>query len=153
MLHIGLTFICMKRFITFSTGFIVILLFAISCGDQSQSVTTTGAGMVDGDSSAVYTVSVDELKIMLDSSQTDIIIDVRTPEETAEGMIKGAMQIDVRSNFFENHISALDKERSYVVYCRSGKRSSKAVEIMQKQGFTHLINVEGGYLAWLELEK
>ncbi len=109
--------------------------------------------MVDGDSSAVYTVSVDELKIMLDSSQTDIIIDVRTPEETAEGMIKGAMQIDVRSNFFENHISALDKERSYVVYCRSGKRSSKAVEIMQKQGFTHLINVEGGYLAWLELEK
>ena len=44
----------------------------------------------------------------------------------------------------------LDKKKSYFVYCRSGKRSYSACEIMKELGFTNLYNLESGYLDWVE---
>ena len=73
-----------------------------------------------------------------------VVIDVRTPQEYAEGHLQGATNIDVQSGSFEQQVSALETGSNYVVYCRSGNRSARAVELMTKLGFQHV--VDGGGL-------
>ena len=85
-------------------------------------------------------------KIMKDKEV--IILDVRTPAEFAEGAIKGAINIDVSASNFKEKVSTLDKEKSYLVYCRSGMRSVKACNIMSENGYRQLFNLLGGYQAW-----
>ena len=77
-----------------------------------------------------------------------IILDVRTPAEFAEGAIKGAINIDVNASNFKEKVSTLDKEKSYLIYCRSGMRSVKACNIMSENGYRQLFNLLGGYQAW-----
>lgn len=76
------------------------------------------------------------------------IIDVRTPGETAQGMITGAREIDINDPAFQKKIAALDKNKPVLVYCRSGGRSGRAMEIMGKLGFKEVYNLSGGILAW-----
>lgn len=78
-----------------------------------------------------------------------IVIDVRTEEEIAEGIIPGASVFaDINSPEFEKKIETLDKSKTYIVYCRSGARSSRAAETMLKKGFTHVYNLKGGISNW-----
>ncbi len=93
-------------------------------------------------------ITIDELHEILDTDHDYIILDVRTPEETADGKIAAAQEADVKSTEFTEQLSALDKDKKYIVYCRSGKRSTKACRIMAEHGFEHLLNVKGGYLAY-----
>jgi len=92
-------------------------------------------------------VSVDEAKTIM-AQQNTRILDVRTPEEVQQGYIDGAYKFDVLAPGFEDSIKGLDKEKTYVVYCRSGGRSVKASNIMLKLGFKDVVNMEGGYTAW-----
>ena len=85
-------------------------------------------------------------KIMTDKEA--IILDVRTPAEFAQGAIKGAINIDVNASNFKEKVSTLDKEKSYLIYCRSGMRSVKACNIMSENGYRQLFNLLGGYQAW-----
>lgn len=76
------------------------------------------------------------------------ILDVRRPEEFAEGHVKGAVLLDVLNEAtFDEGLKKLDKARHYYVYCRSGKRSHIAAIKMLKQGFT-VVEMEGGFLNW-----
>jgi rhodanese-related sulfurtransferase len=77
-----------------------------------------------------------------------ITLDVRTPGEFNEGHIEGALLVDFESGNFENEIAALDKTKTYAVYCRSGSRSGQAVKIMSDAGFTNLYNLNGGVIDW-----
>ena len=77
-----------------------------------------------------------------------ISLDVRTAQEFAEGHLKNAININVESGNFENEIANLDKTATYAVYCRSGRRSAVAVDLMQKAGFTNLFNLDGGVIDW-----
>jgi phage shock protein E len=76
------------------------------------------------------------------------ILDVRTPDEISEGYIEGAQFVDFYREDFKIEIDSLNKEFAYAVYCRSGKRSGKAIEIMQQAGFHNLFNLEGGIIDW-----
>ncbi|WP_175955603.1 rhodanese-like domain-containing protein [Schaalia sp. Marseille-Q2122] len=72
-----------------------------------------------------------------DTPASDLtIIDVRTPEEYAEGHLEGAINIDIYAEDFERQIKALDPSGNYAVYCRSGNRSGQAVSFMEGAGFT-----------------
>jgi len=71
------------------------------------------------------------------------LIDVRTPSEFAAGHLEGAQNIDVQSATFDQQIAGLDKNASYVVYCRSGNRSAAAVSQMEAAGFTNLQDAGG----------
>ncbi len=62
------------------------------------------------------------------------VIDVRTPEEHAEGHIEGTALIDARSEDFDDLVADLDPGGSYVVYCRTGNRSADAAERMRAEG-------------------
>lgn len=68
------------------------------------------------------------------------VIDVRTPQEYADGHLEGAQNIDVQSSTFTAQVGALPKDASYVIYCRSGNRSAAAVAQMQEMGFTTLLD-------------
>lgn len=72
-----------------------------------------------------------------------VILDVRTPEEFAEGHLEGAININYRDSNFAKNVVSLDHDAQYIVYCRSGNRSGKSIEIMQQQGFTQLYNAGG----------
>src|SRR3990170_8831789 len=76
------------------------------------------------------------------------VLDVRTPEEYAEGHIDGATLIDFYEPDFANRIAELDRSAAYVVYCRSGNRSGQAVSLMKEQGFTAVNDLDGGVTAW-----
>jgi len=69
-----------------------------------------------------------------------VVIDVRTPSETALGILEGAVEIDLNSPLFGNAIEHLDRSVAYVVYCRSGYRSGVAVNVMKGLGFPNPIN-------------
>jgi phage shock protein E len=77
-----------------------------------------------------------------------VTVDVRTPGEFMTGHIQGAQNIDFESGNFENEISALDKDGTYAVYCRSGNRSGQAVAIMHDAGFHNVYNLNGGIIDW-----
>jgi rhodanese-related sulfurtransferase len=82
------------------------------------------------------------------AEQGIVTLDVRTPGEFNEGHIEGAQLIDFQSGNFENEIAALDKGKTYAVYCRSGNRSGQAVKVMREAGFKNLYNLNGGVIDW-----
>ncbi|MBL6448432.1 rhodanese-like domain-containing protein [Fulvivirga sp. 29W222] len=77
-----------------------------------------------------------------------VVLDVRTPAETQDGVIPGYKMINLMSPDFMDEIKKLDKDKIYLVYCRSGNRSGQACNIMADQGFTKLYNLVGGIGAW-----
>ena len=77
-----------------------------------------------------------------------IIIDVRTPEEFATGHIENAINIDFRSESFEDSINELDKNKTYLVYCRTANRSRSAVNIMEELDFNEIYHMLGGIVQW-----
>lgn len=76
------------------------------------------------------------------------LLDVRTPNEVAAGVIDQPIVIDFLGGTFEQEVAKLDRSKTYYVYCRSGKRSVGACETMAALGFKSLVNLEGGILAW-----
>ncbi|MBK9254056.1 MAG: hypothetical protein IPM42_01070 [Saprospiraceae bacterium] len=78
-----------------------------------------------------------------------MVLDVRTPEELIEtGRIKYSQNINFLADDFEQRINQLDKEKTYFLYCRSGKRSFNAMEVMKKNGFKKLVMLDGGISRW-----
>jgi len=75
------------------------------------------------------------------------VLDVRTAEEVSEGKIPNAINIDFYSNTFEQQASKLDKNKTILVYCRSGRRSAGAAEVLAKKGYK-VINLDGGITNW-----
>lgn len=70
-----------------------------------------------------------------------VVIDVRTPGEFAEGHLAGAINLDVESGAFEQGLSELDPSQSYIVYCRSGRRSAIATALMADRGFADVADL------------
>jgi len=74
-----------------------------------------------------------------------VVVDVRTPEEVAEGYISGASHfINFYGDDFQTKIKSLDSTKTYVMYCRSGGRSGKAAQFMIDNGFKNVFNLAGG---------
>jgi rhodanese-related sulfurtransferase len=113
--------------------FVCFLSTLIACKSQPQQTITK--------------VDVTEFseRITIDNIQ---LVDVRTPEEYAEGHIENALLINFKSDDFEEKIQELDKDKPVYVYCKSGNRSGQASEIMKELGFKQIIDLDGGYSAW-----
>lgn len=77
-----------------------------------------------------------------------IILDVRTPEEYGGGHISEAVNLDYKSDSFRDVINLFEKDRDYLVYCHSGKRSAGAIEAMRELGFRTVFHYSGGFLSW-----
>lgn len=92
----------------------------------------------------LITVGVEEFAQIV--TQDDVrLVDVRTPEEFAEGHLAGAENIDVKAAGFAERIKGI--EGTVAVYCRGGRRSLAAAEQLAAQG-CRVYNLDGGILAW-----
>jgi len=79
------------------------------------------------------------------------IIDVRTPEEIALGKVSpDALELDYYDPTFTTKVAELDRSTTYGVYCRSGRRSGEVVSLMKELGFTSVLDLAGGEIAWRE---
>jgi rhodanese-related sulfurtransferase len=79
-----------------------------------------------------------------------VLLDIRTPEEFTEARIDGAVNIDFYAPDFAEQIADLDRDTTYVVYCRSGNRSGQAMELFRDLEFNDVHEIGGGILAWLD---
>jgi rhodanese-related sulfurtransferase len=77
-----------------------------------------------------------------------IIIDVRTADEYNAERIEGAININSSASDFSSQLDMLDKDKIYLLYCRSGNRSGNAQDTMEGLGFTEVYNMSGGINAW-----
>ena len=85
----------------------------------------------------------------LKGDENAVILDVRTANEVAEGMIPNALHLDIyKGQEFIDELEKLDKNKNYYVYCRSGNRSGQACSIMNQIGFDSAYNLMGGMLEW-----
>ena len=82
------------------------------------------------------------------ASEKYLLIDVRTAEEFAAGHIQGAINIDYYSADFSNQIEKIGKEKPVLLYCRSGNRSAKSMQMMYEMGFVEVKHLDGGIKAW-----
>jgi adenylyltransferase/sulfurtransferase len=96
----------------------------------------------------VNEISALELKEKLDRKDDFILLDVRRPDELQICRIEQAMHIEMTD--VPNHIDQLDKDKEYVIMCRSGARSMQILAYLQKNEFTNLTNLKGGILGWAE---
>lgn len=93
-------------------------------------------------------VDATTFKKLIDEKKS-VLIDLRTDDELKnKGYIKGATQIDYFKKDAEAIISKLDKKKTYLIYCAGGGRSGECAELMQKQGFTHIVNLGKGFDDW-----
>jgi len=98
------------------------------------------------DAEPVAEIGAGELKRRLDAGEPLEIIDVREPREWALCRIEGARLLPLGS--LAEHVHELDPARTYVLQCRSGVRSAKALGLLHQAGFSRLLNLRGGILAW-----
>ncbi len=122
--------------------------FALSCQSQQSPPAATDNTATPTSSGAPFTnLSNAEFKAMMGGSDV-VLLDVRTPAETAQGKIDGAMEINISSPDFASKIAELDKDKTYLVYCRSGARSARACNMMADAGFGKLYNLSTGFMNW-----
>jgi len=74
-------------------------------------------------------------------SSVTAVIDVRTPEELAEGHLEGAENLNFEGTSFAADIAKLETAGTYIVYCRSGNRAGKALVAMQQIGIQNVTNL------------
>jgi rhodanese-related sulfurtransferase len=112
-------------------------------------VTTACGGGTATVEQVVETVSPERASEIIDGGDA-VVLDIRTPEEFAEARLAGAVNIDFYADDFEDRLAELDRGTDYVVYCRTGNRTSTAREIMRQLGFESVHEIDGGIVNWYE---
>lgn len=122
---------------------LIIATFAFtSCANNN----TKGTG---SETHSFQSVSVEEFAKCITDTVNIVLVDVRTAEEFSEGHIEGATNIDVKRDDFEAISNAqLPKDKTIAVYCRSGRRSKTASEILVTNGFK-VVELDSGYNGWV----
>ena len=93
-------------------------------------------------------ISIDESKKLINDGEVTLILDVRNEDEFAKGHLKNAIQIPVKE--LKENLSDIEKfkDELVLVYCRSGKRSAEAVDILKENGFKNLVHMKDGISKW-----
>ncbi len=122
-----------------------------ACGgdDGDSSDPGDAAEQPASDATGIRVVTPQDAAATIADPPADLVIlDVRTPEEFAEGHVEGAVLLDFYREDFAEQLAALDPDVSYVLYCRSGNRSGQTRALMSDLGFTDVEDVEGGIVNW-----
>lgn len=130
--------------LTLSASLIIGVVLVGGCtGDETQTVTET---------QIIEVVTPQEAFNMIESNRNNpdfVIIDIRTPEEFAEGYIEGAINIDYYSETFEDELDSIDKNKMYLIYCEWGNRSGATLATMEGLKFMEVYDIKSGIEAWL----
>jgi rhodanese-related sulfurtransferase len=124
---------------TFKMFFVFISLMLYSCQNDAQT----------GSSTNVEILSLEQFKSKIEKSNEVQILDVRTPDEWAGGVVKNAKQINIYdANFMEKVQKEFSKDKPVVVYCQAGVRSKEAAKKLKDSGYKSVYDFSGGYAAW-----
>ncbi|MCE9514418.1 MAG: rhodanese-like domain-containing protein [Mycobacterium sp.] len=126
---------------------LVICALVVAGGLTGCSASTSASTRATASDSGPARVGTGEFAAVIEQPGTQII-DVRTPEEFADGHIAGAVNIPVQQPDFATRIAALDPNTTYAVYCRSGNRSQPAVAAMEEAGITTIYELDSGTKGW-----
>ena len=135
---------------------IVITLLLSSCSDDisnktaiTDSINTTQVEETIAKKNNFVNVWIDDFKIEL-AKKDSVLIDLRTlPELEQSWVIEWAINIDYYGSDFREKLNSLDKEKKYLIYCRSGSRSWKTFWLMKSLWFTNVYNFTGSMNSWL----
>jgi len=100
----------------------------------------------------VQNIKVSETEAVINQENV-VVLDVRTPDEYRNGHLENSVNIDFYGDNFKEEVAKLDKGKTYVIYCHSGRRSANAGDIMIGLGYTNVYNVLGGIVAWDDANK
>ncbi len=95
-------------------------------------------------------ISPDSLRKSLEKEEI-IVIDIRTYEEYVERRIDDVMLIDFYDTNFVSKINSLDKNLTYVLYCRTGNRTNQTLDLMKSLGFKNVYHLSGGIENWQKM--
>ena len=112
------------------------------CGVRGQEAPAPAAAAGHG------SITAEELKQRLDKGESVFILDVRNPNEYQICRIEGSTLLPLPE--LPQRFAELSREVEMIVHCKSGMRSAKAIQFLREQGFTRLVDLRGGILAWAE---
>lgn len=116
---------------------------------SSLLILLLSAGALTANESAkIENVNAKQAAALLDKKSPPVVLDVRTQSEFKDGHISGAVSIDVTAPDFKTNVSKLDKTQPYLLHCRSGARSSRALKVMRDLGFKYVYHLDSGIMAW-----
>ncbi len=124
-------------------GIFILSLFVTACSNAQEQ----GEKTENTQQTVVTLDTADKFKELMNNESAQLI-DVRTPEEFAQGKIGNATNMNFFDANFKEQVATLDTSKPVLVYCASGGRSAKAVAILQSLGFTEIHELKGGYNAW-----
>ncbi|PIQ29289.1 rhodanese-like domain-containing protein [bacterium (Candidatus Blackallbacteria) CG17_big_fil_post_rev_8_21_14_2_50_48_46] len=122
------------------------LSFLGACAPQQKQETPSEQSQT---SSGIHqTIPVTQAAQLIQSTPNLYILDVRTADEFKSGHLDKAQQLDYYAPDFESKVKQLDKKKTYLLYCHSGRRSGSTLEIMKTAGFEKVYDLEGGFTQW-----
>lgn len=131
----------MKQLISLSL-FVLLLIFGACTNNKTEGQNNS--------TSSESTVEVINLtpQEFFEKSSKGIILDVRTPEEIAQGKISNSQALDFYDQDFVAKVTALPKDQEIFLYCAGGGRSTQAAQLLLQQGYTQVYQLDGGIQAW-----
>lgn len=103
------------------------------------------------DGTRIVAVSAKEAANLIDKHNGNpefAVLDIRTPGEYQSGHLPNAISIDFYSQDFAEKLSRLDKEKTYLVYCRTGNRSTRSLALFDKLKFQKIYHLSTGIRGW-----
>jgi phage shock protein E len=115
---------------------------------RSQSLQTNSSKVLGDSTSPFSSLSPADFEKII-SDETVQIIDIRTPSETSQGKLPGAMVLDYYDADFSKSLAELDRSKTYYIYCNSGNRTRSTLAMMKQMGFETAFDLKGGIQAWI----
>lgn len=140
-------------------NYFILIIFSITilaCGGNTAQNNNTSADQVTEPApvksgiTGYRDLGSEDFKKAVMEAKDPVIIDVRTPDEIANGKLNGAIELNYYDSTFGNTILEMDKSKPYFIYCASGIRSAKTCRMMVEKGFTDVTNLKGGYSTYKE---
>lgn len=135
----AITIIMMMLMKKITFAFPIFLLLTGLCACASRGVSQSGC---------LSDVGAEQFAETISDGGNTVLLDVRTAGEYAEAHLRGALLIDVNTDTFQTTVRRwLSRNKTIAVYCRSGRRSLRAAELLKKEGY-RVVNLKGGIMEW-----
>lgn len=101
----------------------------------------------------VVTITAKKAAARLKKDPKIVVVDIRTPDEFAKGHIKGAVNINMNAEDFAAKLGKLDRDKTYLMHCKSGGRSSASIPVWNRLGFKNVLHLTSGTLGWVKAKQ
>jgi rhodanese-related sulfurtransferase len=140
---------CTRNMKRFAAACFIVLSFALPCHAQKAAAPAAPSAKAEATD-----VTPDQAEKLMAETPGIIVLDVRTPEEFERGHIKGAVNLNIFDNGFQQQVAALDQTKPVIVHCQSGGRSSQAVaDLAGKVKFPKVYHLRSGFKGWKDAKK